>query len=249
MGGISRTGSPTGQKPWFDRILIIDDDGFVREVLVAALEARGRRIRAVASAAEALAVVGEFRPTLVLLDFVMPGMDGPATWNALKAEMRTLPPVIFMSARNRSDIAGQLAALGATGLIEKPFNPLEVAGDIAHLLDAAMVHPREQASRLASVAEAFRRSLPETANQIERLRNDMRVHGWRNDVAELLLAKAHTLAGSAGLFDRTDLGIAASDAERLLLDLIKSGRVPGEAEIKKVISTAGNLAECCRART
>ena len=79
----------------------------------------------------ALARVAEFRPDLVLLDVMMPGLSGPETLVAL----RLLPsmqgvPVVFMTAKAMPDELEALLAFGATGLIVKPFDAMSLPRDI-----------------------------------------------------------------------------------------------------------------------
>lgn len=118
------------------RVLYVEDDADIRAIAEIALQdVGGFTARLCESGTEALAVAPEFRPDLVLLDVMMPGMDGPATLKGL----RRLPelqgvPVIFMTARlQRTEIAEYLA-LGAVGVIPKPFDPMTLATEIADIL-------------------------------------------------------------------------------------------------------------------
>jgi len=81
--------------------------------------------------------VREFVPDLLLLDVMMPGMDGPATLRALRALSETeAVPAIFMTARA---LPGEIAALqaeGALGVITKPFDPMALAGQVRALWEA-----------------------------------------------------------------------------------------------------------------
>ena len=114
------------------RILYVEDDDDIREVARLALEAVGGFTLAVcASGEEALAAAPGFQPQLLLLDVMMPGMDGPATL----AGLRRLPvtadtPAIFMTAKVQPEEVARYRALGAFEVIPKPFDPLTLADEI-----------------------------------------------------------------------------------------------------------------------
>ncbi|HYG58963.1 MAG TPA: response regulator, partial [Symbiobacteriaceae bacterium] len=75
------------------------------------------------------------RVDAILLDYMMPCMDGPSTYRLLQSEPRTRGiPVIFLTAKVQADDRRQVAALGASGIIPKPFNPVTLASQIAAML-------------------------------------------------------------------------------------------------------------------
>ena len=100
-----------------------------------ALEAVGGfEVLACASGAEGIAAAPEANADLVLLDVMMPGMDGPATLQALRripATART--PVIFMTAKVQASEVASYETLGAIGVIPKPFSPMEVSDEIRRI--------------------------------------------------------------------------------------------------------------------
>lgn len=97
-----------------------------------------------------------------------------------------------------------------------------------------------------AVAAEFQRSLPATAEAIESLWSGIRGRGWHRETAEALLSKAHSLAGSAGLFGRHTLGVAAEDAERLLLNALKLERAPDASEMQKLAAAVAGLIAASR---
>ncbi len=111
------------------RILYVDDDDDIREVAMIALELDGGlEVRGCASGAEALVVAPAFQPDLILLDVMMPQIDGPATLAGLRADPRTAEiAVVFITARTRSAEVEHLKQLGALGVIAKPFDPMTLA--------------------------------------------------------------------------------------------------------------------------
>jgi CheY-like chemotaxis protein len=86
--------------------------------------------------AEGIAFAKSERPDFILLDMMMPGMDGAATFHALRADEVTASiPVIFLTAVAKSTEVQCLKELGARGVVLKPFDPLTLASDLMALLD------------------------------------------------------------------------------------------------------------------
>jgi CheY-like chemotaxis protein len=113
-------------------ILYVDDEADIRSIVEFALEDEADvQLRLCASGAEALQAAAEHRPDLVLLDVMMPGMDGPTTLQRL----RGLPgmdqvPVVFVTAKVQPQELEQFKALGAAGVIAKPFDPMQLADQV-----------------------------------------------------------------------------------------------------------------------
>jgi CheY-like chemotaxis protein len=120
------------------RILYVDDEPDMREIAVLSLRREPSfEVQACASGACALALVESWNPDLVLLDVVMPEMDGPELLSRLRAARgERTPPVVFISARGLTKDADKLKALGAAGVIPKPFNPITLAAQVRHYLPA-----------------------------------------------------------------------------------------------------------------
>ena len=122
------------------RILYVEDDPDIRTIATLALEdVGGLTLEVCGSGAEALERAGRFQPDLLLLDVMMPDMDGPQTL----ASLRLLPgtaatPVVFMTGKSQPGEAAQLLSLGALGVIGKPFDPMLLAQQLrAMWADAA----------------------------------------------------------------------------------------------------------------
>lgn len=115
-----------------DKILYVEDDPDIQAIAVMVLEAiSGFRLEACSSGAEALRKAVAFAPDLILLDVMMPGMDGPETLQAL----RTLPelahtPVVFMTAKVQPQEVQGYLELGAADVIAKPFDPMTLADQL-----------------------------------------------------------------------------------------------------------------------
>lgn len=116
-------------------VLYVEDDPDVRKIGHLALEVvGGLEVRLCSSGAEALEVIEEFRPDLLLLDVMMPGMGGVATFHALRNRPDGAgPPVVFVTARVQPRETLLYREMGALGVIAKPFNPVTLAQDLRDL--------------------------------------------------------------------------------------------------------------------
>lgn len=117
------------------RILVVDDDDNLREVVSVILSQRGRTVDTARDGVEALALLNQNQYDVILSDLQMPGLDGPALYEALRAMRHpaTIPRVIFMTGNVGG---GEYAAFlqGTTEpLLEKPFN-LDVVRRVVSVL-------------------------------------------------------------------------------------------------------------------
>ena len=117
-------------------ILLVDDEDDIREVAQMCLEEIGHwRVIACASGAEALPLAATAQPDAILLDVMMPEMDGPATVDRLRANPATAAiPVILLTAKVQAMDRKKFAALGVSAILAKPFDPLLLPGEIAQAL-------------------------------------------------------------------------------------------------------------------
>jgi CheY-like chemotaxis protein len=109
-------------------ILHVDDEPDIREVVQLSLALMdGWNVRSVASGREAFRVLREAAPDLVLLDYMMPEMDGTVILAALQADPATRHiPVVFMTAKSMPAEVARLVAAGAAAVIAKPFDPIQL---------------------------------------------------------------------------------------------------------------------------
>ncbi|WP_159995543.1 response regulator [Roseomonas sp. 18066] len=115
-----------------NRILYVEDDDDVRRLAALTLQAVGGfTVEACASGAEALEKVGAFAPQLLLLDVMMPGMDGPTTLERLRLlEATSATPAIFMTAKVQPQEVARYRALGSLDVISKPFDPMSLSAQV-----------------------------------------------------------------------------------------------------------------------
>ena len=114
------------------RILLVEDDPDIQIVTSLALGRFGRfAVKVCASAREALESGGAFKPDVILLDVVMPGMDGVRALRAFRRRAAFASvPVIFMTARVQPHEIERYQELGSTGVIAKPFDPATLADTV-----------------------------------------------------------------------------------------------------------------------
>ena len=117
-------------------VLVVDDDEGIREVVRASMELVGAyQVTTASSGEEGLRVSRENSPDVILLDVMMPGLDGPATLARLREQAETKDvPVILLTAKTQDADRLRFAALGVAGVLLKPFNPLTLPGDVAGIL-------------------------------------------------------------------------------------------------------------------
>lgn len=118
------------------QILYVEDEPDIQAVTELALEDEGFELITCASGREALGKASALKPDLILLDVMMPDMDGPTTLRKL----RQLPhlvttPVIFMTAKIQASEVERYKAMSALGVIGKPFNAMSLADDIRAILE------------------------------------------------------------------------------------------------------------------
>ena len=108
------------------KILYAEDDPDIQAVARMSLEmVGGFEVCACSSGAEALDAASRFAPDLILLDVMMPGMDGIATLERLRGDPRTaFIPVVFMTAKAMPSEVARLRAMGAADVLLKPFDPM-----------------------------------------------------------------------------------------------------------------------------
>ena len=118
------------------RILLVDDEPDIRTVVDVSLGLdREFSTRDCASGADALVTAAEWSPSLILLDVMMPLMDGPATLENLRKNPQTANiPVVFLTARAQTDEIERYISLGARGVLAKPFDPMTLAAAVRNYL-------------------------------------------------------------------------------------------------------------------
>lgn len=133
---IEEGGTLTEFAEMLQKILMVDDDLSILMIAQISLTKVGMwQVKTVDSGIKALNEVDEFEPDLILLDVMMPGMDGPTTFKKLRENASfATTPVIFMTAKVQPSEVESYCQLGAAGVISKPFDPMTLPSDIRKLL-------------------------------------------------------------------------------------------------------------------
>jgi CheY-like chemotaxis protein len=120
-----------------ERIFLVDDDPNIRRIAEISLKKLGPwQVDLAGSGREVLAMLEQSKPDLLILDVMMPEMDGPTTFQMVKERFPDFKqPVIFMTAKVMSHEVDEYLVLGAAGVICKPFNPKDLADDVRKICD------------------------------------------------------------------------------------------------------------------
>lgn len=123
---------PRESAPTLRRVLLVDDDADVLSIARFALERVGKLVvEGCTEGGEAVGHAQRFAPDLILLDVMMPGVDGPTTLRALRADPATAAiPVVFMTAKVQPQEVSRYRNLGALDVIIKPFAALTLASTL-----------------------------------------------------------------------------------------------------------------------
>ncbi len=115
-----------------ERILYVEDDPDIQQIAVMVLkDISGFTLSACSSGSEAVAKAVAFNPDLILLDVMMPGMDGPETLRELrKFPQLTNTPAVFMTAKVQPQEVREYLSMGALAVIAKPFDPMTLASEL-----------------------------------------------------------------------------------------------------------------------
>lgn len=119
------------------KVLLVDDEDDIRKIAHLSLTAVGK-FQAVlaANATDGIALARTEKPDLILMDMMMPGMDGLSALAQLKADAELSSiPVIFMTAKVQRSEVDHYLSVGALGVIQKPFNPMTLPVQIRKILD------------------------------------------------------------------------------------------------------------------
>ena len=120
-------------------ILLVDDENDIREVAAISMQAVGGwQVSSAGGGREAVAKALAEQPDAILLDVMMPDLDGPATFKLLQEDDRTRDiPVILLTAKAQAADRRSFDELGVAGVLSKPFDPMSLPDQVAALLAAA----------------------------------------------------------------------------------------------------------------
>jgi CheY-like chemotaxis protein/HPt (histidine-containing phosphotransfer) domain-containing protein len=190
------------------RILHVDDEPDIRELVDISLGLDPElSVKSCCSGKDALAAAADWSPDLILMDVMMPVMDGPQTLSHLRDHARTAKiPVVFMTARAQARELAHFLSLGATGVVAKPFDPMTLARIVKQYLCTSVPNIEDLRRRFITRARSDAKTLVECRIKIG------------SDPAaayERIERIAHSLSGAAGIYSFVAVGSAAAVLERV----------------------------------
>jgi CheY-like chemotaxis protein len=190
------------------RVLHVEDEPDIREVVEVALSLDPDfETRSCCSGQEALTLAVDWAPDIILLDVMMPVMDGPATLLHLRENAKTAGiPVVFVTARAQSRELDLFRALGAIGVIPKPFDPMTLAASVR-------CYVPQVRKELKALQDVFLRRVSEDAAMLEWHRFALYDVKVSSDVLTEIRNIAHGLAGAGGIYGFAEISDVAAKLE------------------------------------
>jgi CheY-like chemotaxis protein len=188
------------------RVLHVDDEPDIREVVELSLGLDSDFVvKSCGSGKEALAA--EWQPDFILLDVMMPVMDGPATLVRLRENAKTADiPVIFMTARAQAREVDRFRSLGAVGVIPKPFDPMTLAASVRSYVQPA--HDPLDDLR-AQFLQRVKKDAAVLSEDRLALKDGNRLQGTLDRIKRI----AHGLSGAGGIYGFAEISDAAAALE------------------------------------
>ncbi|WP_336646773.1 response regulator transcription factor [Microbacterium sp. USHLN186] len=210
------------------RILAVDDEPMLTDLLAMALRMEGWEVRTAASGLEALQVARDFEPDALVLDVMMPDLDGMSVLRRLR-ESGNLVPVVFLTAKDA--VSDRIAGLTAGGddYVTKPFSLEEV---IARLRAVIRRSGQGQAEEEQSILRVADLSLNEDSHEVMRGDDEIELTATEFELLRFLMRNERRVLSKAQILDRVwsyDFGGKSSVVELYISYLrkkIDAGRVP-----------------------
>ncbi len=220
------------------RVLHVDDEPDIREVVEISLGLDpDLSTQSCASGQEALVAATEWGPDIILLDVMMPVMDGTATLARLRENPRTASiPVVFMTARAQSRELELFRSLGAAGVIPKPFDPMTLAASVR-------AHIPPPVTRLGVMRHDF---LQRVDGDLIALAGHWAAIEDGTDVSSSLAGIrniAHKLAGAGGIFGFDEISDAAATLEEAVIH-----GCDGSGTVSEIGSALDRVAACAETK-
>jgi two-component system OmpR family response regulator len=231
----------------FQSVLYVDDDPDICDVVRATLSLiAGLEVNTACSGEQAIDLAYDLRPDLILMDVMMPGLDGPSTLKRMRdGSLIADIPVIFMTAKVLPTEVAHFLQLGAIGVIGKPFDPLKLGDDLSALWNSAAPRARAHAqdgqgqmqSRVKSLTDSF---LARTKSDAVRLR-DMIERLRRGDRSMLKEIEriTHSIHGAGAMFGFPEIGASSEAIERLVEGAVGT---PAPAMLEQLSDLTAQLA-------
>ena len=178
-----------------ERLLVVDDEENLRTMLAAALSYHGYEVTALDSGRDALARLDEIAPDLVVLDVMMPDLDGFEVLRRLRADGHRTP-VVFLTARDDTDDKVRGLTLGGDDYLQKPFSLDELVARIDAVLRRTSAHPHD-----ANVLEVADLTLDDDAHRVTRGGVEVSLSPTEYNLLRYLLANTGRVLSKAQILD------------------------------------------------
>ncbi|MEO7208291.1 MAG: response regulator [Steroidobacteraceae bacterium] len=239
----------------FQSVLYVDDDADICSIVQATLRiVPGLNVQTADSGERAIDLAYELRPDLVLMDVMMPGLDGPSTLNRMRQSILLADiPVIFMTAKVLPAEISQFLQLGAIGVIVKPFDPLRLYADLLALWHKGEIAGLSQiASSARSNADAQIDSL--TSSFLQRAWTDVinlakmieRAQNGDRSVFPEVERVSHSLHGAGAMFGFPKISEVGGKIARMVEGLASNAGQDsaGEPEVlQQLVESSKQLAQ------
>jgi CheY-like chemotaxis protein len=207
------------------RILHVDDEPDIREVVELSLGLDPDfALKSCGSGREALAVATQWQPDFILLDVMMPVMDGPQTLIQLRAIPKSASiPVIFMTARAQAREVDRFRSLGAVGVIPKPFDPMTLAASVRSYV-------RPAPDPMKDLRAGFMKRVKKDAAALSDDRGGLKDGSRLPSTLDRIKRTAHGLCGAGGIFGFADVSEAAADLEDAVIAELADPGLSGKTD-------------------
>lgn len=210
------------------RILAVDDEPMLTDLLAMALRMEGWEVRTAASGLEALQVARDFEPDALVLDVMMPDLDGMSVLRRLR-ESGNLVPVVFLTAKDA--VADRIAGLTAGGddYVTKPFSLEEVIARLRAVIRRSGQGQTDEEQSILRVADL---SLNEDSHEVIRAGDEIELTATEFELLRFLMRNERRVLSKAQILDRVwsyDFGGKSSVVELYISYLrkkIDAGRTP-----------------------
>ena len=187
--------SPSGA----GRLLVVDDEANICALLSATLRLTGFEVRVASSGQEALAAAAEFGPDLVVLDVMLPDLDGFEVAQRLRATGQPPVPVLFLTARDAVEDRISGLTIGADDYVTKPFSLEEVVLRVRAILRRSRAAPQEAETAVLRYADL---ELDEEAHEVRRAGKLVDLSPTEFNLLRYLLTNAGRVVSKAQILDR-----------------------------------------------
>jgi CheY-like chemotaxis protein len=231
-------------------VLYIDDEPDIRTIVQMALSLTNElTVHIGESGAQALELARTLKPDVMLLDVMMPGLDGPGTLQKMRADPETADiPIIFVTAKAMPREIAQFREMGAVGVIPKPFDPMQLINQLRTLWEG-QDDDSQPPIDYSNKATAQRQLIQLAGRFLQRTRDEAAIlmalaeHAFDGDpvVVEQMERLAHKIHGSGSMFGYREVSTCAGDLESLV-EVIRGRSAPVDAAI--VSGELLNLQEC-----